>query len=102
MFGPNGGIFFDNVTKILTINVGWGSGAGAGFMNLTGTVTAAHIHGPASQTAAAGVLFSLGGATPGFNSSGTNGGWTNTTASTFPPRKPTCSVGSSISMLTQR
>ena len=48
-------------------------------MNLTGTVTAAHIHGPASQTAAAGVLFSLGGATPGFNSSGTNGGWTNTT-----------------------
>lgn len=78
------GIFYDDFSKILTLNVGWGSGNG--FTNLMGTVTAAHIHGPTASTGTAafaenaGVLFSLGGSTPGFNSSGTNGGWTNTTA----------------------
>lgn len=80
--GENGaGIFFDNVSKQLTINVGWGSGKG--FTDLTGTVTAAHIHdaGTSSFTVNGGVIISLDGATPGFSSSATNGGWTNTIVS---------------------
>lgn len=83
------GIFFDNVSNLLTINVGWGAAAGAGFANLTGTVTAAHIHavtsGPNLTTNGA-VIVSLDGATPGFNSSGTNGGWTNTTVTLTAPQ----------------
>ncbi len=72
------GISFETTTSVLTLNVGWGSGNG--FTNLTGTVTAGHIHnaGSAALTASGGVIISLDGATPGFNSSGTNGGWTNT------------------------
>lgn len=74
------GILYDNVSKILTLNVGWGSGKG--FTDLTGAVTAAHIHdaGTASFTVNGGVIVSLDGVTPGFSSSATNGGWTNTTA----------------------
>lgn len=73
------GIFYDTVSKILTLNVGWGSGKG--FADLTGAVTAAHIHAAADSafTSSGGVIVSLDGATAGFNSSGTNGGWTNTT-----------------------
>ena len=73
------GISFDTVSKILTLNVGWGSGQG--FTNLTGSVTAAHIHnaGSAALTANGTIVFSLDGTTLGFNSSATNGGWTNTT-----------------------
>lgn len=77
------GISYDTTTKVLTLNVGWGSGQG--FSNLTGAVTAAHLHGATASTGvaaftqSAGVLFSLDGATPGYSSSGTNGGWTNTT-----------------------
>jgi hypothetical protein len=57
------GITFDDVTKLLTINVGWG--ASNGFVTLTGPATAAHIHGPtpsaapASYTENVGVLFGL-------------------------------------------
>lgn len=36
------GIFFDDVTNELTINVAWGSGNG--FTDLTGDATAMHIH----------------------------------------------------------
>jgi hypothetical protein len=72
------GIFFDDATNVLTINVGWGSGKG--FTDLTGPVTLAHIHnaGSADLTKNGGVIVNLDGATPGFNSSATNGGWTNT------------------------
>ncbi len=74
------GISFDDVSKVITINVGWGSGKG--FTDLTGTVTAGHIHQAANSlfTTNGGVIVGLDGATPGFNSSATNGGWTNTTA----------------------
>ena len=74
------GISLNDVTGVLTINVGWGSGNG--FSNLTGIVTAGHIHQGANAlfTTNGGVIVSLDGATPGFNSSATNGGWTNTTA----------------------
>jgi hypothetical protein len=71
--GP--GITFDDVTKILTINVGWGSGNG--FVDLTGTVTLAHLHGPANQTSNAGVLLDL---SSGLNSSATSGGVAYTSA----------------------
>ena len=86
--GENGaGITYDNVSKLLTINVGWGSGKG--FTDLTGAVTAAHIHdaGSASFTVNGGVIISLDGATPGFNSSATNGGWTNTTTTLTAPQE---------------
>ena len=36
------GITFNDVTKVLTVNVGWG--AANGFTNLSASVTAAHIH----------------------------------------------------------
>ena len=74
------GILYDNISKILTINVGWGSGKG--FTDLTGTVSAGHIHQApdALFTSSGGVIISLDGATPGFSNSNTNGGWTNTTA----------------------
>jgi hypothetical protein len=42
-----GGISFDDVTKLLTINVGWGSANG--FTNLTGDSTNAHVHGPTTN-----------------------------------------------------
>jgi len=72
------GIIYNDVTDLLTINVGWGSGKG--FTDLTGSVIAAHIHQASSPafTDSGGVIISLDGATPGFNNSGTNGGWTNT------------------------
>ena len=38
------GISFDDVTNVMTINVGWGSGNG--FTDLSGDATAGHIHGP--------------------------------------------------------
>ncbi len=61
------GISYNDVTRVLTLNVGWGSSQG--FVNLSGTATASHIHGPTAanlgndgsgifrQTAA--VLFNL-------------------------------------------
>ena len=41
------GIFFDDITLILTINVGWGSEKG--FMNLTGNATRGYIQGPTTS-----------------------------------------------------
>lgn len=74
----NSGISFNNVTNALTLNVGWGSGKG--FTDLTGAVTAAHLHAAADNllTSSGPVIISLDGATAGFSSSATNGGWTNT------------------------
>jgi hypothetical protein len=72
------GIIYDDISNLLTINVGWGSGKG--FTDLTGNVIAAHIHQASSPafTDSGPVIINLDGATPGFNNSGTNGGWTNT------------------------
>ncbi len=39
-----GGIFYDDVANLLTVNVGWGSGNG--FTDLAGSVTNQHVHGP--------------------------------------------------------
>jgi len=82
------GISFDDLSNVLTLNVGWGSGNG--FSDLIGNVTVAHIHGPTiasgvgSFTQNAGVKYNLDGATVGFNNSATNGGWTNTTVNILP------------------
>ena len=57
------GVFYDNVAKLLTVNIGWGSSQG--FTDLTSTASASHIHGPTAAvngsgfTQTAGVLFSL-------------------------------------------
>lgn len=40
------GVTFDDVSKVLTINVGWGTANG--FTNLTGVANGAHLHGPAT------------------------------------------------------
>lgn len=41
------GILYNDATFVLTIHIGWGSGNG--FINLTGTATAGHIHGPTTS-----------------------------------------------------
>lgn len=57
------GIFLDDVSNLLTINVGWGSSQG--FTDLSSTASASHIHGPTAAnngsgfTQTAGVLFTL-------------------------------------------
>lgn len=72
-----GGIFFDDVTKILTIEVGWGSVKG--FADLTGPVTVMHVHGvtpssaPASFGEVAAPIIDLH-TLPGFDPSPTSGG----------------------------
>jgi hypothetical protein len=75
------GIFYDDVTNLLTINVGWGTGNG--FSNLTGNSTVAHIHGPTAAggstafTQNAGVKYGLD-SLPGFNNSAISGGFNGT------------------------
>lgn len=74
--GP--GITFDDVTNILTMRVGFGSGSG--FTDLTGAATAAHLHGltPSSGAIAflenAGVKYSIHTLT-GWNPSPIAGGF---------------------------
>ncbi len=57
------GISYDNVTKLLTLNIGWGSSQG--FSDLTSAANNSHIHGPTASnngsgfTQTAGVLFTL-------------------------------------------
>ena len=57
------GIIYDNVSKLLTINIGWGSLNG--FTDLSSAVNNSHIHAPTpasgvgSFTQNAGVLFNL-------------------------------------------
>jgi len=53
----SGGITFDTSTSTLTLAIGYGSAAG--FTDLTGAPTGMHIHGPASATTNAPVLFDL-------------------------------------------
>ena len=81
------GIFFDDITNILTVNVGWGSGNG--FTDLTGPVTVAHIHQApnALLTSNGPVIINMDGATPGFNNSPTNGGWFGTTVVLTPAQE---------------
>jgi hypothetical protein len=75
------GITFNDVTNVLTINVGWGSGNG--FSNLTGNATVGHIHGltanggVASFTQNAGVRYGLDNL-PGWNNNAVNGGFIGT------------------------
>lgn len=79
-----GGITFDDVTKVLTINVAWGSGNG--FTDLTGAASAAHVHGPTTSsgvgsfTENAGVLFGLTSSPFTFNSSASSGFITGSSA----------------------
>jgi hypothetical protein len=53
----SGGITFDTTTSTLSFAMGYGSAAG--FTNLTGAATSAHIHGSAGVGANAAVLFDL-------------------------------------------
>jgi hypothetical protein len=52
-----GGITFD--TNSLTLSFAVGYGSALGFTNLTAPASAAHIHGPATATTNAGVLYDL-------------------------------------------
>jgi hypothetical protein len=75
------GIFFDNVSLELTINIGWGSGNS--FTDLTGEATVGHIHGPTTDPAPvsftenASPLINLH-TLAGWNPSATNGGFAGT------------------------
>lgn len=57
------GVFYDDVTKFLTLNVGWGSAQG--FADLSSASNNSHIHGPTAAnngsgfTQTTGVLFGL-------------------------------------------
>jgi hypothetical protein len=73
--GATGQLVFDASNSTLSIDVGWGSGNG--FSDLTGDVSAIHLHGPAGFTANAGVLQGLGGLA-GFDPSATSGGLAGT------------------------
>jgi CHRD domain len=76
-----GGIFYDDVSDMLTINVGWGSANG--FNNLTGNTTLGHLHGPTAAGGAAafgqtaGAKYTLH-TLPGWNSSASAGGYSGT------------------------
>lgn len=54
----SGGITFDPTNGVLNLAVGYGSAAG--FSNLTGAATAAHLHGPATTGVTANVVVDLG------------------------------------------
>lgn len=84
VFGSGGeigaGIFFDDVTNIITVNVGWGTGNG--FTNLTGNATAAHIHnsfpsstdtGTAAFLRSGGVVVGLDGAPFSYSNNASSG-----------------------------
>ncbi|HEX5218197.1 MAG TPA: CHRD domain-containing protein [Verrucomicrobiae bacterium] len=53
----SGGITFDPTNGVLTLAVGYGSAAG--FSNLTGAATSAHLHGPATTGTTANVVVDL-------------------------------------------
>lgn len=67
-----GGISFDDISKMLTINLGWGSVNG--FTDLTGIATAMHIHQSSGFGTNGGVVVGLN-TLAGFNSSATAGGF---------------------------
>ena len=76
-----GGITFNNVSLVLSINTGWGTTNG--FINLSGNATAGHLHGPttsggtASFAQNAGVKYGLD-SVAGWNSSASAGGFNGT------------------------
>jgi hypothetical protein len=70
------GITFDNVSNILTINIGWGTGNG--YADLTSAVTNAHIHGPVAGTTLTDFMTGTAGVPSGF------GIFTNVPAVTSP------------------
>ncbi len=72
--GVIAGITYDTDTNIMAIDIGWGSGNG--FNDLTGDVTAIHIHGPADFNTNAGVIVNLGNL-GGLNGDSVNGGYSN-------------------------
>jgi hypothetical protein len=73
------GILFNDVTLVLSIDIGWGSGNG--FTDLSSSVSGGHIHGPttsggtASFTQDASIAIVLS-SLAGWNSSRTAGGFT--------------------------
>jgi hypothetical protein len=71
------GITFDTVSKLLTINVGWGTGSGF-TGSLTGHATAAHIHTSSGFGTNGGVVINLGAAPFTFNTSAASGSITGT------------------------
>ncbi len=76
------GIFLDDVTNMLSINVAWGSANG--FTNLTGDAVAMHIHQhDGSFTSNGAVIIGLNGLA-GFNASASAGGLSTTVSLTAP------------------
>lgn len=79
-----GGITFDDVTSVLSINVGWGSANG--FSDLTGSATVAHIHGAtanggeAAFTQNASSKYNLHTVVGSWNPSASAGGFNGTVA----------------------
>lgn len=75
------GITFNDVSLVLSIDVGWGSGNG--FTDLSSNVSGGHLHGPtasggtAAFTQDAGIAIGLD-SLAGWNSSRTAGGFTGT------------------------
>ena len=76
-----GGITFNNVSLVLSINTGWGTTNG--FINLSGNATAGHLHGPTTSGGTtsfaqnAGVKYGLD-SVAGWNSSASAGGFNGT------------------------
>lgn len=72
------GISYDDVANVLILSIGWGSGNG--FLDLTGTATGGHIHGPTIATGTdsflenSNVKYSLDSLV-GWNSSASGGGF---------------------------
>ena len=76
------GIFFDDASKVLTLNFAWGSANG--FTDLTGAAVAGHLHGSTASGGSASFLQSSGvlvglDSLPGWNTSATSGGIINST-----------------------
>ena len=74
------GVFYNDATKGLTLNLGWGTGNG--FTNLTGAATGLHIHNPntAALTANGAVILDLIALGLAPNVTATSGGIFNQTA----------------------
>ena len=72
-----GGITFDDVSNVLTMRAGWGTGNG--FVNLTGSATAGHLHIAPAGTPLTGngpnpySLDALPSWNPSFSGGGVNG-----------------------------
>lgn len=67
------GISFDDFSKLLTINVGWGSNAGF-TGSLTGPATAMHLHGPGGFFTNSPILIGLSN-DYGFDNTANGGGF---------------------------